>query len=116
MPGREEQREVVNRFNDVLKHINALRTIESQTAESLRNLEQSILATALAGSLVAQNSDDVPAETLLSRIGEANRQFEGETILKQQRGKAMAVTKLSRDSMKAAINTLDTPFTAEQLM
>lgn len=68
IPPAEEQTELLRRLVAALNHARDISGKASDTASSIMQLNQSILAKAFRGELVSQDPNDEPASELLARI------------------------------------------------
>jgi type I restriction enzyme S subunit len=68
LPPLPEQKEIVRRVEKLLANVDKLEAAYKQYSQKLNTLNQSILAKAFRGELVAQDPNDEPAAVLLERI------------------------------------------------
>jgi len=73
LPPLAEQAEIVRQARTALDQIKTITLTIADTAEALRQLDQSILAKAFLGKLLPQDPRDEPASVLLERIRESRR-------------------------------------------
>ena len=70
VPPLEEQRRIVKEARRRLEEVQTQARAVTASIDRLSEMERELLAAAVAGELVAQQSGDEPAENLLSRLGE----------------------------------------------
>ncbi len=91
LPPIEEQEEMIQRLENQTAIIDRLEQNVASSLEKLNALRQSILKTAFAGQLVAQDPSDEPASVLLDRIrAEREKTVKNKTPKKKNKGKAAA--------------------------
>ena len=100
LPSLAEQKEIVRLVDQYFAFADTIEVQVKKAQARVDNLTQSILAKAFRGELVAQDSNDEPADKLLERIAEARKDAEA---LAKAAKKAEAAKK--RAAKKAAENS-----------
>lgn len=97
LPDKEEQKELLRRFNKIESQNKQITTELNQQLALVKELRQAYLREAMQGKLVPQDSADEPAEILLAKI-------------KAEKEKLVAEKRIRRDKPLSPIKPEESPF------
>lgn len=95
IPSLEEQREIVNRVNEILEQIELIDDLQAQYSSDLEVLKSKIIDAGIQGKLTEQLPEDGTAEELLRQIAKEKKQ-----LLKEKKIKATkALPEITEDEI-----------------